>query len=73
MACEPYKGSFQPQVFVEPEMKSERGKTLVTAGYFALWYSLSVMYNIYNKKLLNVLPLPFTVAMAELYVFSIFF
>ena len=26
-------------------------------SYFALWYFLNVMYNIYNKKLMNVLPL----------------
>jgi solute carrier family 35 protein E1 len=42
------------------------GETLVTAGYFALWYILNVAYNIYNKKLLNVIPLPWTVAMAQI-------
>jgi len=42
------------------------GETLVTASYFALWYILNVAYNIYNKKLLNALPLPWTVAMAQI-------
>lgn len=29
--------------------------------YFALWYALNVVYNIINKKVLNVLPAPLTV------------
>ena len=40
-------------------------ESLITASYFALWYILNVAYNIYNKKLLNAVPLPWTVAMAR--------
>jgi solute carrier family 35 protein E1 len=48
------------------DKKGGMGETLVTASYFALWYLLNVAYNIYNKKLLNVLPMPWTVAMAQI-------
>jgi solute carrier family 35 protein E1 len=50
----------------EEGKKDGMGETLVTASYFALWYILNVAYNIYNKKLLNVCALPWTVAMAQI-------
>lgn len=34
---------------------------LKIGGYFALWYALNVIYNILNKKVLNILPAPLTV------------
>lgn len=34
--------------------------------YFALWYALNVVYNIMNKKLLNILPAPVTVGTIQL-------
>ena len=34
--------------------------------YFLLWYALNIQYNIANKKVLNVLPLPLTVASVQL-------
>ena len=39
------------------EKKDGLGEQLITASYFALWYILNVAYNIYNKKLLNSVPL----------------
>eukprot|EP00529_Nitzschia_sp_RCC80_P011410 CAMPEP_0113497468 /NCGR_PEP_ID=MMETSP0014_2-20120614/30649_1 /TAXON_ID=2857 /ORGANISM="Nitzschia sp." /LENGTH=629 /DNA_ID=CAMNT_0000391415 /DNA_START=103 /DNA_END=1992 /DNA_ORIENTATION=- /assembly_acc=CAM_ASM_000159 len=33
--------------------------------YFTLWYALNVIYNIVNKKVLNVLPAPLTVGTAQ--------
>ena len=41
-------------------------ESLITASYFALWYILNVAYNIYNKRLLNAVPLPWTVAMLQI-------
>ncbi len=35
-------------------------------GYFGLWYALNVWYNIVNKKVLNALPLPSSVAVLQL-------
>jgi solute carrier family 35 protein E1 len=34
---------------------------LEIGGYFAAWYALNVVYNIVNKKVLNVLPAPLVV------------
>ncbi len=34
---------------------------LEIGGYFAAWYALNVIYNIVNKKVLNVLPAPLIV------------
>lgn len=41
--------------------------TAKVAGYFGLWYALNVGYNVYNKKALNVLPLPWTIAAVQLF------
>ncbi|CAN0467903.1 unnamed protein product, partial [Scytosiphon promiscuus] len=35
-------------------------------GYFALWYALNIWYNIVNKKVLNALPLPSSIAVIQL-------
>ncbi|CAM9442263.1 unnamed protein product [Pylaiella littoralis] len=41
----------------------QRAKVL---GYFGLWYALNVWYNIVNKKVLNALPLPSSIAVLQL-------
>ncbi|GAB5034197.1 sugar-phosphate:phosphate dmt family [Nannochloropsis oceanica] len=46
--------------------------TLITLGYFALWFALNVYYNIVNKQVLNTFPLPFTVATAQLGIGAIY-
>lgn len=43
-------------------------QTLTVMGYFTLWYALNVVYNIVNKKVLNVLPLPWIVSVVQLLV-----
>jgi len=40
--------------------------TLLLGFYFLAWYVLNVGYNIYVKRTLNVLPLPFTFAVVQL-------
>jgi solute carrier family 35 protein E1 len=42
--------------------------TLVTGSFFALWYLFNIGYNIYNKKALNALPIPYTMAALQLFV-----
>lgn len=34
--------------------------------YFGLWYALNALYNVYNKKVLNVAPIPYTLAICQL-------
>jgi len=51
----------------EPE-KDGMMDTLVTGSFFALWYLFNIGYNIYNKKALNALPIPYTMAALQLFV-----
>ncbi|KAM3567720.1 hypothetical protein VYU27_010141, partial [Nannochloropsis oceanica] len=48
----------------------EGGKTLWEKSkvwvFIGLWYFFNVAFNIYNKKVLNALPLPWTVSIAQL-------
>mmetsp|Transcript_58156 Transcript_58156/g.161066 ORF Transcript_58156/g.161066 Transcript_58156/m.161066 type:complete len:264 (-) Transcript_58156:54-845(-) len=42
-------------------------QTLKVGGYFGLWYALNIGYNIYNKKALNIVDLPWTMALIQLF------
>ncbi|KAJ0267094.1 Glucose-6-phosphate/phosphate translocator 1 [Hirschfeldia incana] len=42
----------------ETETKSEAAKKLKIGIYFATWWALNVVFNIYNKKVLNAYPYP---------------
>ena len=46
--------------------KSALKDSLVTGGYFALWYLFNIGYNIYNKQALNILDYPWTVATIQM-------
>jgi solute carrier family 35 protein E1 len=54
----------------KPAEMSESGKafleTLKTAAYFIAWYFFNTAYNIYNKKALNAVDLPWTAATIHL-------
>ncbi|GKZ00476.1 hypothetical protein MPSEU_001000100 [Mayamaea pseudoterrestris] len=41
-------------------------QTLKVGFYFGLWYLLNIFYNIFNKKLLNVMPAPLTIGSIQL-------
>jgi len=43
-------------------------ETLKTGSFFALWYLFNIGYNIYNKQALNALPIPWTMALLQLFV-----
>ena len=49
-----------------PEKGSSLLETLEVGGYFALWYLFNIGYNIYNKRSLNVLAYPWTVATIQM-------
>merc|ERR1719183_846110 len=61
-----------PAIFMADaaEAKESDGvfETLKTASFFALWYLFNIGYNIYNKKALNALPIPWTMALLQLFV-----
>ena len=50
--------------------KAEDGlmETLKTGSFFALWYLFNIGYNIYNKKALNAMAIPWTMALLQLFV-----
>eukprot|EP00614_Pseudopedinella_elastica_P005483 CAMPEP_0172614872 /NCGR_PEP_ID=MMETSP1068-20121228/55676_1 /TAXON_ID=35684 /ORGANISM="Pseudopedinella elastica, Strain CCMP716" /LENGTH=403 /DNA_ID=CAMNT_0013419823 /DNA_START=33 /DNA_END=1244 /DNA_ORIENTATION=+ len=47
-------------------VSSEIMQTAKVGFLFSLWYGLNVIYNVVNKKVLNRLPLPWLVAVAQL-------
>ncbi|KAG5186784.1 triosephosphate/phosphate translocator [Tribonema minus] len=49
-----------------PAPQSSAAHTAKVGSYFALWYILNIAYNIFNKKMLNAVPLPWTMATAQL-------
>lgn len=40
------------------QVPSEAAKKVKIGSYFALWWALNVVFNIYNKKVLNAYPYP---------------
>lgn len=42
-------------------------ETLKTGSFFTLWYMFNIGYNIYNKRALNVFPMPWTIATFQLF------
>lgn len=61
--CEAYEADrSEPQPIGDDaaaaETKSEAAKKLKIGIYFATWWALNVVFNIYNKKVLNAYPYP---------------
>ena len=57
-AYEADKSEPQPIDDDAAETKSEAAKKLKIGIYFATWWALNVVFNIYNKKVLNAYPYP---------------
>lgn len=63
-----------PEGEVEGEAKvskPSKSKTLQLAVVFGLWYFQNVVFNIYNKKVLNLFPFPWLLASFQLFVGSV--
>mmetsp|Transcript_28897 Transcript_28897/g.40875 ORF Transcript_28897/g.40875 Transcript_28897/m.40875 type:complete len:394 (+) Transcript_28897:85-1266(+) len=59
-------GGGRKKVEPAPPAAGGLGETLTTASYFALWYLFNIGYNIYNKKCLNALAFPWTIAAIQM-------
>ncbi|KAK2394509.1 glucose-6-phosphate/phosphate translocator 1, chloroplastic [Trifolium repens] len=59
------EGEFSPQV--NPKPKNIKKLALV----FGFWYFQNIVFNIYNKKVLNIFPFPWLLASFQLFVGSI--
>ncbi|KAJ7969264.1 Glucose-6-phosphate/phosphate translocator 1, chloroplastic [Quillaja saponaria] len=57
----------------EPEkaVLNPKSKTLKLALIFGLWYFQNIVFNIYNKKALNIFPFPWLLASFQLFVGSV--
>ena len=53
-------------------VKTEIFNTLKTLFFISLWYALNIHYNLVNKRVLNHIPLPYTVATLQLFIGSIY-
>ncbi|KAF9624492.1 hypothetical protein IFM89_011535 [Coptis chinensis] len=53
------------------ENQGSKPQTLKLALVFGLWYFQSVVFNIYNKKVLNIFPFPWLLSCFQLFVGSI--
>ena len=56
--CEAYEAADQSKPIEPAETKSEAARKLKIGIYFATWWALNVVFNIYNKKVLNAFPYP---------------
>ncbi|KAK3199570.1 hypothetical protein Dsin_022985 [Dipteronia sinensis] len=60
--CEAYEADrseqIEPTEVAAAEAKSEAAKKVKIGLYFATWWALNVVFNIYNKKVLNAYPYP---------------
>lgn len=55
--CQAYEADRSEPIKAE-ETKAEAAKRLKIGVYFATWWALNVVFNIYNKKVLNAYPYP---------------
>ncbi|CAH8381901.1 unnamed protein product [Eruca vesicaria subsp. sativa] len=57
--CSAYEADkSEPHAEAAEETKPEAAKKLKIGVYFATWWALNVVFNIYNKKVLNAYPYP---------------
>lgn len=58
---------------VETADQSGMNARLKVGAFFSLWYILNIGYNIYNKRILNAVPLPWTIGSIQLWVGLLYF
>ncbi|KAK6230328.1 hypothetical protein QUC31_001846 [Theobroma cacao] len=56
--CKAYEADRSQPIEAAGEVKSEAAKRVKIGIYFATWWALNVVFNIYNKKVLNAYPYP---------------
>ncbi|XVE80339.1 hypothetical protein DITRI_Ditri14bG0132000 [Diplodiscus trichospermus] len=56
--CKAYEADKSQPIEAAGDVKSEAAKRVKIGIYFATWWALNVVFNIYNKKVLNAYPYP---------------
>ncbi|XP_010420492.1 PREDICTED: xylulose 5-phosphate/phosphate translocator, chloroplastic-like [Camelina sativa] len=64
-------GDYEKSDLGEAEKKEKKAKTLQLGIVFGLWYFQNIVFNIFNKKALNVFPYPWLLASFQLFAGSI--
>ncbi|XP_057497145.1 xylulose 5-phosphate/phosphate translocator, chloroplastic-like isoform X1 [Actinidia eriantha] len=59
------------EAYPDGEIEGSKRKTLQLAVVFGLWYFQNIVFNIYNKKVLNIFPFPWLLASFQLFVGSV--
>ncbi|KAG8365058.1 hypothetical protein BUALT_Bualt18G0063500 [Buddleja alternifolia] len=58
ITCEAYEADRSEPISESPAAPSEAARKMKIGIYFATWWGLNVIFNIYNKKVLNAYPFP---------------
>ncbi|CAN0899939.1 Glucose-6-phosphate/phosphate translocator 1, chloroplastic [Linum grandiflorum] len=58
VVCKAYEADRSEPIDSSVEAKSEVARKVKIGSYFATWWALNVVFNIYNKKVLNAFPYP---------------
>ncbi|CAO2842586.1 unnamed protein product [Amaranthus hypochondriacus] len=56
--CNAYEANRSQPIDINIELPSEAAQKVKIGIYFATWWALNVVFNIYNKKVLNAFPYP---------------
>ncbi|OMO80614.1 Drug/metabolite transporter [Corchorus capsularis] len=56
--CKAYEADKSQPIEAAGEVKTDAAKRVKIGIYFATWWALNVVFNIYNKKVLNAYPYP---------------
>ncbi|KAI8567420.1 hypothetical protein RHMOL_Rhmol02G0120800 [Rhododendron molle] len=71
ITCKAYEAADRSQpIAIGLTEESEAAQRVKIGGYFAIWWSLNVVFNIYNKKVLNAFPYPWLTSTLSLAVGS---
>ncbi|KAI5075430.1 hypothetical protein GOP47_0009506 [Adiantum capillus-veneris] len=62
----PYDATYEPEVEDEHATHSQIRRNIKIGLYFTAWWTFNVIFNIYNKKVLNVFPYPWFTSMLSL-------
>jgi solute carrier family 35 protein E1 len=65
--CDPYDPESSEFCTTDEPINGSLKRTIKLTTLFTLWYVLNVGYNIGNKRVLNALPIPWSVATVELF------
>ncbi|GFZ06320.1 glucose 6-phosphate/phosphate translocator 1 [Actinidia rufa] len=69
--CRAYEADRSQSINIDLPEKSEAAQRLKISVYFATWWALNVVFNIYNKKVLNAFPYPWLTSTLSLAVGSL--